>query len=150
MFGIQLMFVSLHRYIYSGTISIEELNMHDILALLVAIDELQLSTLLEHIQDELIINHNDIIEQHVIEIFNTTANLASCKILYEHCQLVISANPEVPLNADDSTELNHEVLKSLLHQTHLIMDEINIWKNTYQLGKCTHCWTLCPSQHLVP
>lgn len=144
-----LYILPLCRYIYSGTVSIEELKKNDISALLLAIDELQLSALLEYTQDELITDHKDYLEQHLVEIFHTTANIASCKVLHNHCQQAISARPELLFNADDFTKLDHEAFKSLLQQDNLKMDEIDIWKkliswgvaHTAELTAHLHTWS---------
>ena len=56
-----------------------------------AADELQLTDLLDYLQQELIANHENFVMDHLIELFQTLSSLKSCKKLYRYCEDAIAA-----------------------------------------------------------
>src|SRR6185295_12032035 len=100
----------------------------NVCAMLHAADELQLTDLLDYLQQELIANHGNYVMDHLVELFRMSSTLKSCQKLHQHCEHAIAANPELLFNAQDFTKLEHDPLKSLLMQDDIAMPEVEIWK----------------------
>ena len=64
-------------------------------AMLIAVDKLQLTELIDYLQKELIATHTTYLMDHLVELFRTSARLKSCQKLYQYCEQAVAANPEL-------------------------------------------------------
>jgi len=108
---------------------------NNVIGLLQAADELELTVLLDCIQDELIEKHVDWVNNHLVELLRTCALLQSCKRLFEHCQNKVSSSPSLIFESADFESVEHDVLKSLLENEKLNVDEIKVWEKMISWGK---------------
>lgn len=108
---------------------------NDVIGLLRAADELDLTVLLDHIQDELVEKHVNWVKNHLVELLHTCALLQSCKKLFEYCQNEVSTNPSLIFESSDFQSVEHNVLKSLLENEDMNIDEIKVWDKIIDWGK---------------
>ncbi|EXX76916.1 hypothetical protein GLOIN_2v1872262 [Rhizophagus irregularis DAOM 181602=DAOM 197198] len=117
------------RFIYCGRIDLEQLQGPEILKLLVAVDELRIQTLIDHIQEYLVEHQYEFLQQDPIEIieavyqneiFTDLLNLSFKKICEE---------PEMLFNSEEFINLKPALLELLLKRDDLLSDEIVIWDN---------------------
>ncbi|GBC01429.1 hypothetical protein RclHR1_04190013 [Rhizophagus clarus] len=118
------------RFIYCGKIDLTNLRGSEVLKLLMAVDELNIQTLIPCIQEYLIKQQHEFLQQNLIEIFET---------IYQHYQHEsftelwnfyldkICKEPLLLFNSDKFVNLNAPLLELLLKRDDLNLDEIIIW-----------------------
>ncbi|EXX67506.1 hypothetical protein GLOIN_2v1838247 [Rhizophagus irregularis DAOM 181602=DAOM 197198] len=117
------------RFIYCGKIDLEKLQVPDILKLLMAVDEIDIQTLAENIQNYLTKYQVEFLEENPIEILEATCQNESFTILWNLCLGKICEEPEMLFNSDKFITLKAALLELLLKRNDLSLDEIVIWDN---------------------
>ncbi|KAF0403966.1 serine-enriched protein [Gigaspora margarita] len=123
------------RYIYTGSIPLDEKNVRiNYSLLLVAADELALIDLIDYIQAHIITNEQELLRVNLIEFLQVSSRHAACHLLQTHCEDIISQNPSEFLKLDAFTILDKHVLINLLKKDIFNMEEIEIWENVIKWG----------------
>src|SRR3989440_13086360 len=86
---------SFKRYIYNGTVDINNLDLDEILDLLEACDELDISDLIEDLQNYLITEKKEWIQQNLVYIQKISSEHKSFDLLQDYCSELITSNPEL-------------------------------------------------------
>ncbi|CAG8658778.1 6130_t:CDS:2 [Ambispora leptoticha] len=107
----------------------------DILDLLVAADELLIvQDLLGHIQEHLITVKTAWLETNFGVVLHAIFRHSSCVRLQDYCLLQICWRPELVFTADDFVEYDEDILRMVLEQEDLQMEEKDIWVNLLRWG----------------
>ncbi|CAG8585491.1 732_t:CDS:2 [Ambispora leptoticha] len=122
------------KYIYSGDIALEEYDATDILALLVAADELILEELVAHVQHHLIHNKPSWLHENFVQVMHTVFRLQACKTFQDHCIDAICSDPQSFFTSDEFTTIEEDILLALLKRNDLEMDEVDIWNHVLRWG----------------
>ncbi|EXX75599.1 hypothetical protein GLOIN_2v1769286 [Rhizophagus irregularis DAOM 181602=DAOM 197198] len=117
------------RFIYCGKIDLKKLQGPDILKLLIAVDELNIQTLINHIQEYLIKYQNEFLQQNPLEILEIIYHYETFKDLFNYFIKKICEEPELLFNSDKFINLKSPLLELLLKRDDLLLDEIVIWDN---------------------
>ena len=93
-------FFILHRYLYTGTISLVEQDANDLLELLIALDEFCLKELLDYVQDQLVQNHSDSLKRNFQSIYEMSFKHPTLTKLQDHCLQIICNDPPIVFQTD--------------------------------------------------
>ena len=113
------------RFIYCGKVDLTKLQGPDILKLLIAADELNIQTLIHHIQEYLIKHQDKFLQQNPIEILEHEHFTE----LWNFCLKKICVEPEILINSGKFINLKAPLLELLLKRDDLLLDEIVVWDN---------------------
>ncbi|CAB4383842.1 unnamed protein product [Rhizophagus irregularis] len=116
------------RFIYYGIIELEKLQIPDILELLIAVDELNINSLISHIQEFLIEHQPEFLLQCKIEIIEAIHQYESFTDLCNFYLEKICEEPKTLFGSDKFINLKASLLEVLLKRNDLIIDEIEIWE----------------------
>ncbi|KAF0544540.1 serine-enriched protein [Gigaspora margarita] len=83
------------RYIYTGTLDLTDQSGSNTLALLVAVDELLLNQLINHVQKHLIRKESNWLKENFVMALSTISKLQSCKEIQDYVMKTI----ELPINS---------------------------------------------------
>ncbi|EXX74618.1 hypothetical protein RirG_049440 [Rhizophagus irregularis DAOM 197198w] len=122
------------RFIYYGIIELEKLQIPDMLELLIAVDELNINSLISHIQEFLIEHQPEFLLQCKIEIIEAIHQYESFTDLCNFYLEKICEEPKTLFGSDKFINLKASLLEILLKRNDLIIDEIEIWE--YVLKWC--------------
>ncbi|PKY60508.1 BTB-domain-containing protein [Rhizophagus irregularis] len=114
------------EYIYTGEVNLTKKSGENILALLIASDELLLDELFELVQDYLI-KRSIWVEQNFVLVLHTIYKLSRCKKLQDHCIESICADPQLFFTSKDFLSLDKGILYYLLKRDDLAIEEIILW-----------------------
>ncbi|GBC06295.1 hypothetical protein RclHR1_06740011 [Rhizophagus clarus] len=117
------------RFIYCGIIELKNLQIPNLLKLLIAVDELNINSLISHIQEFLIEHQTEFLHQNQIEILNTVYKYDSFVDLYNFYLEKICEEPKILFESDKFINLRAPLLELLLKRDDLNIDEIEIWEN---------------------
>ncbi|GBB90409.1 hypothetical protein RclHR1_17360005 [Rhizophagus clarus] len=117
------------RFIYCGSIELSNLHFTDILELLIAVDELNIHSLIPYIQEFLIEHQTEFLEKNSIEILEIIYQYETFSILSKFCLEKICDEPKILFNSDKFINLKAPLLELLLKSDDLIIDEIEVWEN---------------------
>ncbi|GBC07291.1 hypothetical protein RclHR1_07360014 [Rhizophagus clarus] len=117
------------RFIYCGKIDLENLHGHNILKLLIAVNELKIPTLINNIQEYLIEHQDRFLQQNPIEILEKIYQHESFSDLFNCSFKKICEEPEILFNSDKFVSLKPPLLELVLKRDDLLLDEIIIWNN---------------------
>ncbi|EXX76714.1 hypothetical protein GLOIN_2v1776175 [Rhizophagus irregularis DAOM 181602=DAOM 197198] len=117
------------RFIYCGNIELEKLQGSDVLKLLIAVDELNINSLISHIQEFLIDNQTEFLHQNPTEILETVYQHEAFTNLWNFCLEKICEEPKILFNSDKFITLKSPFLELLLKRDDLNVEEIEIWEN---------------------
>jgi hypothetical protein len=96
---------------------------------LIAVDEINIQTLTNYIQEYLIKHQDKFLKQNPIEILDMTYQNSSFTILWGLCLEKICETPEILFNSDKFISLKAPLLELLFKRDDLSLDEIIIWDN---------------------
>jgi hypothetical protein len=102
----------------------------ELLKLLIAVDELNIQSLISCIQKFIIKDHYEFLLQNLTEILQTVYHNELFTILLNYCLVEIS----ILFNSDKLTSLEAPLLEFLLKQDDLNLDEIEIWESLIKWG----------------
>ncbi|EXX53529.1 hypothetical protein RirG_243030 [Rhizophagus irregularis DAOM 197198w] len=117
------------RYIYGGSLSLEEFDTSDIIKILITASELSLQELIPHLQSFLIKNKENWMEQNFNLIYQISfENDYSFLDLQKFCTELFSKQPGKIFNSPDFTSISEKILTSLI-QNDLQISEVQIWEH---------------------
>ncbi|CAB4383857.1 unnamed protein product [Rhizophagus irregularis] len=125
------------RFIYCGNIELEKLQGSDVLKLLIAVDELNINSLISHIQEFLIDHQTEFLQQNPTEILETVYQHEAFTDLWNFYLEKACIEPKILFNSDKFINLKAPLLELLLKRDDLNLDEIEIWENL--LKWCSAC-----------
>ncbi|EXX63240.1 BTB/POZ protein [Rhizophagus irregularis DAOM 181602=DAOM 197198] len=134
-----IVFQIILKYIYTGTIAIDTVNVkNNLIELLLAADEMNLYELTEHLQQHIIdlsrLN-DDWIIQNAVKLFNTISHRKGVfPKLEELCNNIMIQDPKLFIDSNEFLGLDSEVLLSIIQLDNLEMKEIIIWENLIKWG----------------
>ncbi|EXX67247.1 hypothetical protein RirG_116140 [Rhizophagus irregularis DAOM 197198w] len=117
------------RFIYCGNIELKNLQGPDVLELLIAVDELNINSLVSHIQEFLIEHKTEFLQQNPTGILETIYQHETFTDLWNFCLEKICEEPKILFSSDKFINLKAPLLELLLKRDDLYMDEIEIWEN---------------------
>ncbi|GBC19325.1 BTB/POZ protein [Rhizophagus irregularis DAOM 181602=DAOM 197198] len=117
------------RFIYCGIIELKNLQGPDVLELLIAVDELNINSLVSHIQEFLIEHKTEFLQQNPTGILETVYQHETFTDLWNFCLEKICEEPKILFSSDKFINLKAPLLELLLKRDDLNMDEIEIWEN---------------------
>ncbi|GBB90473.1 hypothetical protein RclHR1_17450004 [Rhizophagus clarus] len=122
------------RYIYGGTISLEEYDALDIVKILVAAYELSLQELVTYIQSFLIKKQANWMETNFDLIYQTSFENDSFMELQKYCNDLMSKYPDKILKSLDFSTTPETLIVSLIQNDKLQMSEIQVWEHVLKWG----------------
>ncbi|CAB4403727.1 unnamed protein product [Rhizophagus irregularis] len=127
-------FQTILRYIYGGSLSLEEYNTSDIIKILVASSELSLQELITYLELFLIEKKKNWMEQNFNLIYKTSFENGSFLELQNFCRELISKEPEKIFNSKDFNSISEECLISLIQHDNIQMNYIKVWEHVLKWG----------------
>ncbi|RIA97527.1 hypothetical protein C1645_801734 [Glomus cerebriforme] len=118
------------RFIYCGKIDLTNLQGSELLKLLIAADELNIQTLIPCIQKFLIKDKKEFLQNNIMEILQMVYLHELFSDLLDYCL----ENIKRIFNSDKFINLEASLLKFLLKQDDLRLDEIEIWEYLIKWG----------------
>ena len=118
-----------NRFIYCGKVDLTKLQGPDVLKLLIAVDEINIQTLINYIQEYLIKQQDKFLQQNPIEIFEMVYQHENFSDLWNFCLDKICAEPDTLFNSEKFISLKAPLLELLLKRDDLLLDEIVIWNH---------------------
>ena len=112
------------RYIYNGTIYLEQLEDLEIFKLIEASDELCLFELFNHVQDYLITYKVNWMQQNIFNVMQVAFDHDSCEKLQRFCFNIISENAWNFFQSEEFLHVNENVISQLLKRDDLGVEEI--------------------------
>ena len=101
----------------------------DVLKLLIAVDELNIQSLISHVQEFLIEHKTEFLHQNPTGILETVYQHETFTDLWNFCLEKICEEPEILFNTDKFISLKAPLLELLLKRDDLSLDEIVVWDN---------------------
>jgi hypothetical protein len=102
----------------------------DVLKLLIAVDELNIQSLISHIQEYFLIEHQTgFLHQNPTDILETVYQHETFTGLLNFCLEKICNEPKILFNSDRFINLKASLLELLLKRDDLNVDEIEVWQN---------------------
>ncbi|RIA83338.1 hypothetical protein C1645_809264 [Glomus cerebriforme] len=117
------------RFIYCGNIELKNLQGPDVLKLLISADELNMQSLISHIQEFLIEHQAEFLNRNPIDILETVYQNEMFTDLWNFCLEKICETPKILFNSDKFLNLKASLLELLLKRDDLDLSEIEIWEN---------------------
>ncbi|CAB4385511.1 unnamed protein product [Rhizophagus irregularis] len=125
------------RFIYYGDIELKNLQGPDVLNLLIAVDELNIHSLITYIQEYLVEHQIEFLRQNPTSILEIIYKHETFTDLWNFSLERICEEPKILFDSDNFINLKAPLLELLLKRDDLNMDEIEIWDN---LLKCFADW----------
>ncbi|RGB42269.1 hypothetical protein C1646_751167 [Rhizophagus diaphanus] len=117
------------RFIYCGKIDITKLEVPELLKLLMAVDELNIQSLIPRIEEYLIKHQYEFLQQNPIGILEAIYQNETFTSLLDYCLNKICEEPEILFNTDKFISLKAPIIELLIKQDDLCLEEIVIWDN---------------------
>ncbi|CAG8455679.1 10717_t:CDS:2 [Funneliformis mosseae] len=121
-------------HLYSGEVTLDELNLLELLELISAADEFILFELMKFTETFLISLADTWMKTNFIKIHLHAHTITGCKALQEFCTKKICEDPDLIFLPKDYGNLNEEVLIKLLKRDDLEMKEVELWKYIIKWG----------------
>ncbi|RIB21069.1 hypothetical protein C2G38_2034689 [Gigaspora rosea] len=122
------------NYIYSGTITLNDRDIMEVLEILAAADELLLTDLLDFIQDHLIETKSDWLHSYILKVYQATLSHDSCSNLREFILATISSDPELLFKSPDFLKIDESLILPILKRDDLDMAEDEVWDQVIKWG----------------
>ncbi|CAG8823121.1 32132_t:CDS:2, partial [Racocetra persica] len=106
----------------------------NILALLVASDELILNKLVDYVQKHIIDKESSWLQKNLVAVLQTVFKLQSCETIQVHIMKTICKDPKPFFELKEFPTLDKDILLKLVMRDDLDFDEINIWKYLVKWG----------------
>ncbi|RHZ60973.1 hypothetical protein Glove_350g48 [Diversispora epigaea] len=123
------------KYIYGGTISLENLENSIIFDLLIASNELELDELFEHLQNHLVNNNASWLRLNFAHVYQTSHQVKNLEIIQDFCNDIIAKHPNTIFESENFLTLPEDALISILERDDLQLEESKIWEYIIQWGK---------------
>ena len=101
----------------------------DVLKLLIAVDELNIHSLISHIQEFLIEHQTEFLHQNPTGILETVYQHETFTNLWNFCLEKVCEEPKILFDSDQFLNLKAPLLELLLKRDDLNLDEIEIWES---------------------
>src|SRR6266536_6674557 len=121
--------INIIRFIYCGNIELKNLQGPDVLKLLIAVDELNIQSLVSYIQEFLIKHQTEFLHQNPIGILETVYQHETFMDLWNFCLEKVCEEPKILFYSDKFLNLKAPLLELLLKRDDLNMGEIEIWES---------------------
>ncbi|RIB16232.1 hypothetical protein C2G38_2190500 [Gigaspora rosea] len=115
------------KYIYGGTISLENINTSVVFELLLASNEFGLEELIKHIQLFLLENNSSWLRLNFSRVCRTSLKDDNLKNLQQFCANIVAKHPSIIFDSDEFLTLPENILIFILKLDNLQMDEGKIW-----------------------
>ncbi|RIB03722.1 hypothetical protein C2G38_2224211 [Gigaspora rosea] len=122
------------KYIYCGTISLENVNASVIFEILIASNEFRLEELIKHIQLFLLENKSSWLRLNFSRVYQASFKDNNLKDLQQFCATIIAKYPNIIFNSDQFFTLPENILIFILKLDNLQMDEGKICDYTIKWG----------------
>ncbi|PKC61141.1 hypothetical protein RhiirA1_466969 [Rhizophagus irregularis] len=122
------------RYIYGGSLSLDECDTSDIIKILVTANELSLHELISHLQSFLINNKASWMEQNFTLIYQISFENDAFLELQKFCTKLMSKEPEIIFKSPDFTSITERTLISIIQNDNLQIGEVQIWEHMLKWG----------------
>src|ERR1043166_1514024 len=127
-------FSLISRFIYCGKVDLTKLEWPELLDLSMAVDELNIRSLILLIEEYLIKDESEFLRQNPVRILETVYQHELFKNLLNAYLKKICEEPEMLFNSDNFINLKAPLLKLLLKRDDLNSDEIDIWNSLLKWG----------------
>ncbi|CAB4393464.1 unnamed protein product [Rhizophagus irregularis] len=117
------------RFIYYGNIELNNLQGTDVLKLLIAVDELNIQSLITYIQEFLIKHQTEFLNQNPSGVLETVYHHEAFTDLWDFFLEEICKEPKILFNSDNFVNLKAPLLELLLKRDDLDIEEVEIWEN---------------------
>ncbi|GBC03097.1 hypothetical protein RclHR1_00050005 [Rhizophagus clarus] len=117
------------RFIYCGKIDLEKLQETEILKLLLIANELNIPTLINHIQEYLVKHQDEFFQKNPVGVLETVYQKENFSDILNLFLKKVCEEPEILFNSDKFISLKQSLLELLLKRDDLSLDEIVIWDN---------------------
>ncbi|GBC03110.1 hypothetical protein RclHR1_00050018 [Rhizophagus clarus] len=117
------------RFIYCGKIDMKKLEGLELLKLLIAIDEINIQSLIPQIEKYLIKHQYKFLQQNPAGILEKIYQNEAFTNLLNYCLDKICEEPEILFNTDKFIKLKAPIIELLLKRDDLCLKEIEIWDN---------------------
>ncbi|GBC02537.1 hypothetical protein RclHR1_04670015 [Rhizophagus clarus] len=122
------------KYIYGGSLSLNEYETTDIIKILVAASELNLQELITYIQSFLVENKANWLEQNFNLIYQISFDNDTFLKLQKYCNDLIIKVPDKIFNSPNFTSISEEIMVSIIQNENVQMSEIQIWEHVLKWG----------------
>ncbi|RIA86385.1 hypothetical protein C1645_878693 [Glomus cerebriforme] len=122
------------RFIYCGKIDLTKLQCLDVLKFLIAVDELNIQTLIPCIKDYLNNHKDEFLQQNPVEIFEMVYEYGLFADLWNYYLEKICEEPEIIFNSNEFIILKEPLLELLLKRDDLNLDEMIVWDSLIKWG----------------
>ncbi|RIB22190.1 hypothetical protein C2G38_2243466 [Gigaspora rosea] len=122
------------KYIYCGTISLENINASVIFELLIVSNEFRLEELIKHVQLFLLENNASWLRLNFSRVYQASFKDNNLKDLQQFCADIIAKHPNIIFDSDEFLSLPENILIFILKLDNLQMDEGKIWDYTIKWG----------------
>src|SRR5947208_17167919 len=129
-----MLFYIFKRYMYNGTISVNNLDANEILELLEACDELCFDELIDDLQNFLIKEEKEWNQENLIDIYKISSQHQSFNLLQDYCDGLFYDNAELLLKSSDIAIIEKPMFMSILKKDDLESREIDIWDCVIRWG----------------
>src|SRR5947207_595802 len=121
--------INYNRFIYCRNIELKNLQGPDVLKLLIAVDELNIHSLVSYIQEFLIKHQTEFLYQNPTGILETIYQHETFTDLWNFCLEKVCEEPKILFDSDKFLNLKAPLLELLLKRDDLNIDEIEIWES---------------------
>ncbi|RIB09365.1 BTB/POZ protein [Gigaspora rosea] len=128
-------FKVLIKYIYTGTVTFEEVEPSIIFDLLVPSRKLGLAELVEYIQFYLINNNASWLRLKFTKVYSISFQDDNFKALQTFCTDILAKHPNLIFDSDNFSSVQENALITLLKRDDLQIEESEIWHKVIQWGK---------------
>ncbi|GES76324.1 carbohydrate-binding module family 13 protein [Rhizophagus clarus] len=122
------------RYIYGGTLSLENYDISEIVKILIAANELNLQELIPYLESYLIENKKNYLVNNFNLIYRTSHENESFSKLQKYCNDLISNEPNKIFNSLNFSSIPEKILVTIIQNNNLKMGEIQIWEHMIKWG----------------
>ncbi|RHZ59687.1 hypothetical protein Glove_362g67 [Diversispora epigaea] len=119
------------KYIYGGTISLENSIIFD---LLIASHELDLDELVEHLQTHLVTNNASWLKLNFSRVYQISYRTKNFEIIRKFCNNIIAKHPSTIFGSENFLSLPEDALISIIKLDDLQLEEDKIWNYVIQWG----------------
>ncbi|CAB4381160.1 unnamed protein product [Rhizophagus irregularis] len=120
-----IVFEIILKYLYTGKISMDDMNIRvNYTCLLAAADELAIIELIDHIQEHVIKNDAALLKRKLVEFLTTTARHEACSKLHKYCEGVICDDPIKFFSLEEFYYLDKSILINILKKELFNIKEI--------------------------
>ncbi|RIB13712.1 hypothetical protein C2G38_1709351 [Gigaspora rosea] len=122
------------RYIYGGSVSLENFDNQFIFDLILVADEFLLEELIGSIETYLIESKAHWLRTHFSYVYKTCFQNNKLEGLQKWCNSILAKHPNIIFDSEDFNSLKENALISFIKRDDLQMEEIKIWNYIIKWG----------------